>query len=519
VRDKERKSKSCQGKRIRLVSGFLVLLILQTAFMLLFAYATDDSGSWNLVETIPKGENYDNGNGVYTARSPSDGSIIISVTCSNGDVFDTSTSWNGIKSSYGANEDIEVNLTLGITQYTNAGAFNYMKHTVSVQFDEPGLPAGVGTDSTRFLTDQNGADHFTVSGEYGELIVPSISAAVSGTFSEGGTYGERTSLYVGGSGSVVEYVFEWQGEGAAATVSSAAKPSAPPSYAPIMPSPSPSKHPDDAGVRFSSLNGQVDIKYPGQDDYQLARLGMPILIGSQIKTELESSAILSFSDMSTYVIKEDSEVVVGAPPERDGKLKILMGNVWINIKKMLKDGSMEVETNQAVAGIKGTTFTMEVTDDGTTLKVLEGTVAFTSQATGETADVTTGEMASADDDGLSEVAAFDVAAEEDSWAEFDLPSVAAAPRSPALIIILSAAALAVIIFIVAVLLSRRAEKGRRPIGMQAPAPAMYTGYTPQYNAPAAQPVQSNATAFCGNCGTPLPVTARFCPKCGRARAR
>jgi hypothetical protein len=356
------------------------------------------------------------------------------------------------------------------------------------------------------------------NGEYGKVIVPAVTKTVRATFGAGSSGHSRTSLYVATSAGCVEYIYEWQENGAAAKPSPSPTPAPQPSYVPIVPSPSPSEDPYDSGVRFSSLNGQVEIKYPGEE-YKSAELGEHIPVGSFIKTQEESSAILSFSDMSTFVVKPESEVIVTAPPEKDGKLKILMGNIWINIKKMLKDGSMEVETNQAVAGIKGTTFTMEVTDDSTTLKVLEGTVAFTSKATGETVDVTTGETASADDGGLSEVAAFDVAEEEANWREFDLPSVAEAPRSPALLIIISAAALAILIFITSILLTRRANKQRQAFRMQAPTPGMYGGYAPQYSAPPAQPVQHNASAVCPNCGTAFNAAGRFCPKCGHARVR
>lgn len=50
---------------------------------------------------------------------------------------------------------------------------------------------------------------------------------------------------------------------------------------------------------------------------------------------------------------------------------------------MTKDGKMEISTTQAVAGIKGTTLVL--TDDGqhSTLKVIEGTVEFTSLTNGK----------------------------------------------------------------------------------------------------------------------------------------
>jgi tellurite resistance-related uncharacterized protein len=91
------------------------------------------------------------------------------------------------------------------------------------------------------------------------------------------------------------------------------------------------------------------------------------------------------------------------------------GNLWANVKKMVKDGSMEVEMTQAVAGIKGTTFVLS--DDGThsTLKVIEGTVAYTSKTDDKTTLVSTGEMEIADTSGSHPKQAFDVTSETKSW--------------------------------------------------------------------------------------------------------
>jgi hypothetical protein len=79
---------------------------------------------------------------------------------------------------------------------------------------------------------------------------------------------------------------------------------------------------------------------------------------------------------------------------------------------------MEVEMSQAVMGIKGTTVVCEETGSTSTLKVLEGTASFTAKATGEEILVNAGEMATATENGLSQLQSFDVDAENASWEEF-----------------------------------------------------------------------------------------------------
>src|SRR3990172_2278351 len=119
----------------------------------------------------------------------------------------------------------------------------------------------------------------------------------------------------------------------------------------------------DSGARVSGVTGQVEIHYPGdpEDEWHLIKLDTVIPPLARIKTDEDSSIIIGFTDMSTFVMKPETQIIVTTPPEKDSKLKLVAGNIWANVKKLIKDGSMEVEMNQAVAGIKGTTFILEET--------------------------------------------------------------------------------------------------------------------------------------------------------------
>ena len=183
--------------------------------------------------------------------------------------------------------------------------------------------------------------------------------------------------------------------------------------------PSPSLGPtvplEDSGARFSDLAGQVEINDPQPDgsydpeDWHSARLDQVLPVDTHIRTKAKSGAILSFADATTFHLKPESEIVLSSASSKDSTLKLLAGNLWANITKMAKDGSMEVEMSQAVASIKGTTFI--VSDDliSSTLQVIEGTVTFTVTG-GAQAIVTTGQQVTATaDQGLGAVTPFDVA--------------------------------------------------------------------------------------------------------------
>jgi len=169
----------------------------------------------------------------------------------------------------------------------------------------------------------------------------------------------------------------------------------------------------DSGARFAGLTGQVDIIFNGKR--RAAKMGDVIPVSAVIVTEEDSSAIISFIDMSNFVVKPETNIIVSAPPEKDSKLKLVAGKIWANVKKMLKDGTMEIEMNQGVAGIKGTTFVCEEKNGISVLKVIDGTVDFKSKTNGNIVKVNAGEMIEATTNGLSEIAKFDIAEESESW--------------------------------------------------------------------------------------------------------
>ena len=178
----------------------------------------------------------------------------------------------------------------------------------------------------------------------------------------------------------------------------------------------------DSGARFSDFSGQVEV-FPDEDweDSRPAEMGDVLEICDHIITEDESSAIISFVDMTTYNMKESSHIVIDTPPVSKSKLSLVAGKLLTNVRKMVKHGSMDVTMNQGVAGCKGTVFICE--DDGitSTVKVLHGAINFTSLATGEVEVLSAGETISATDDGFSEKTSFDINVELEQWDgyEFD----------------------------------------------------------------------------------------------------
>jgi hypothetical protein len=145
-------------------------------------------------------------------------------------------------------------------------------------------------------------------------------------------------------------------------------------------------------------------------------MGMVLYAEDHIRTGPRSGAILSFRDLSTYVMGPNTEIILSTPPEKETKLQLVAGNLWVNVKKLMANGTMGITMNQAVGGIKGTILVCEQTATESILKVLEGEVVFTDRS-GMSINVQSGEKISATSSGMGDVEFFSVDTEQAAWEE------------------------------------------------------------------------------------------------------
>lgn len=173
----------------------------------------------------------------------------------------------------------------------------------------------------------------------------------------------------------------------------------------------------DSGARFSGMEGKVEIHFPGtpEDEWTAVEMEMVIPVGTRIRTKEESTVTLGFSDMSTFILKPETEIILSKPPGKESKLGLVAGNIWVNIKKMVKDGSMEIDTFQAVAGIKGTTLVASADKEKATFKLIEGQLSVKALNSNESVNLIGGQSAAVDKAGAIVKENFDFIAEQDSW--------------------------------------------------------------------------------------------------------
>ena len=147
---------------------------------------------------------------------------------------------------------------------------------------------------------------------------------------------------------------------------------------------------------FTGLKGQVELSRDDGKTWEFVSRSTPINWGDLIRTGEDSEAVIGFADMSVFKVRSESTICVMPPPNPSfPKVRLVLGNMWINVKKMLENGSVEAETNQAVCGIKGTTFELWETGRVSVVKVTEGVVSWRNKRTGKTVQVRAGQTWSA----------------------------------------------------------------------------------------------------------------------------
>jgi len=157
----------------------------------------------------------------------------------------------------------------------------------------------------------------------------------------------------------------------------------------------------DSGAKFSDLSGQVRIR-PDIDKrgWHNLKPGEAIPFGTHISTGAASSVVIILPDGVKFFLEPNTEIVINEPSEKTSHSQILYGSMKVTVEKKIQDESLEIDMDQAVIEISGTTLLLEEMDGKSTLKVIEGTVNYKSKVDNKTILVRTGEMVVATKDGM-----------------------------------------------------------------------------------------------------------------------
>ncbi len=129
--------------------------------------------------------------------------------------------------------------------------------------------------------------------------------------------------------------------------------------------------------RVQLLEGSASIMRSGAEQWRNIRPNMPVRIGDQIYTREESFVEIRLKNGAMMRMDEKTKVVIEHSTEDETKTTSSLGNVWVNMRKLVNSGKeFELSSPTATAAIRGTVFHMETARDSSTdVSVYSGKVA------------------------------------------------------------------------------------------------------------------------------------------------
>lgn len=130
-------------------------------------------------------------------------------------------------------------------------------------------------------------------------------------------------------------------------------------------------------ARIVRIEGSLTIMKAGSTEWRDAKPSMPLCIGDQLYTREESFAEIRYIAGTILRMDERTKITLEVSSEKIVKTRGGVGDVWINMKKLMsRGGEFQVSTPTAVAAIRGTVFRMNTAVDSTSrVSVYDGKVA------------------------------------------------------------------------------------------------------------------------------------------------
>jgi hypothetical protein len=137
------------------------------------------------------------------------------------------------------------------------------------------------------------------------------------------------------------------------------------------------------GPKASIVKGQVEVGAAQAGPWKRLKRNRRVKPGQFLKTGAGAKAELKYSDGSVIRVAENSVLHLEqagfskSSKEVQVKSNLVAGKAWAKVSKMVgSDARFEVKTENAVAGVRGTVFRVNVEEDeATVVKVYEGAVA------------------------------------------------------------------------------------------------------------------------------------------------
>jgi hypothetical protein len=137
--------------------------------------------------------------------------------------------------------------------------------------------------------------------------------------------------------------------------------------------------------KVTFAQGNVFRAEKEEGPYRRVSENSDVFEGDFIKTEAESRAEARLNDRSVIRVGSESRVKIQKATfkkdeQKEVSVKLVVGRFWAKVTKLFGESKFEVETPNAVAGVRGTAFSVDsAADKSTTVRVFNGKVLISNR--------------------------------------------------------------------------------------------------------------------------------------------
>ncbi len=191
-----------------------------------------------------------------------------------------------------------------------------------------------------------------------------------------------------------------------------------------------------ATLSITALRTDVFVKSSDGGEFAKIEGSATTSSGATIRTSSTGRALIETQGTHATLVDYSSEITLAQEDGNRTRVELISGGVWSRIQKVLDSGEYyEITTQNAVAAVRGTSFSMSSVASTTTLIVADGTVVFSEiDANGASLPATlvlvpAGKKAVRVGSGKIVVSDITPADKATSWYEFNNPENKPAPGS------------------------------------------------------------------------------------------
>lgn len=144
-----------------------------------------------------------------------------------------------------------------------------------------------------------------------------------------------------------------------------------------------SEETEEAVAMLTEMSGSVLVKDAHDGSFKKAAVNQPLYAGDEIRTKKGAACEIEFKTESVVRLDENTDFKIHEVKETSKgsktSVQLFVGKI-LNVVSKTANSSFEVKTPTSVAGVRGTEFAVEATEENTDIGVFSGRVGVTGMA-------------------------------------------------------------------------------------------------------------------------------------------